>query len=389
LISTVEEEIRDLILRNGPITFAQFMHTCLYSPRGGFYSTRGARISTHFGTSSTSHPLFGALIARQLEQMWHILGNPAVFHLVEVGCGDGSLANSIMDACRRQSPPFAQAIRYIATDYQPQVNPSPGRAFEWHRGTAEAKSSSGKNAASQIQRVKGAGLGAFRNIVGCVLSNELIDNFPVHRFEIQGGRVREVFITLVDGRFAEVLGEPSSAIIEERLTGLGVRLPEGFRGEVNPDLEDWTLQLTGALDRGFVLTIDYGELASDLYSLSNSQGTLVCYSRHAAGEDPYQNVGQQDITCLVDFTSLMELGEQLGLKTVGYTRQSQFVENLGLSSFLDELPSLGLSAARTELNRMAMMTLVDPEEYGNFKVVAQAKGVETEIELLGFESQKI
>ncbi len=155
MISAVEEEIRDLIQRNGAITFAQFMQTCLYSPRGGFYSTRGARISTHFGTSSTSHPVFGALIARQLEQFWHILGNPSVFHLVEVGSGDGSLANSILDACQRQSPLFAQAIRYIATDYEPEGNHSPDRAFDWYRAIAEAKSSSEKNAASQIQRVKG------------------------------------------------------------------------------------------------------------------------------------------------------------------------------------------------------------------------------------------
>ena len=112
MISAVEKEIRDLIQRNGAIAFAQFMQTCLYSPRGGFYSTRGARISTHFGTSSTSHPVFGALIARQLEQFWHILGNPSVFHLVEVGSGDASLANSILDACQRQSPLFAQAITH-------------------------------------------------------------------------------------------------------------------------------------------------------------------------------------------------------------------------------------------------------------------------------------
>ena len=93
--SAVEAEIRELILRNGRITFAQFMRACLYSPGGGFYSTRGGRsdlIGAHFGTSSTSHPVFGALIARQLEQMWHILDKPAVFHVVEVGSGGGSLA---------------------------------------------------------------------------------------------------------------------------------------------------------------------------------------------------------------------------------------------------------------------------------------------------------
>ena len=147
-------------------------------------------------------------------------------------------------------------------------------------------------------------------------------------------------------------------------------------------------QLSGALDRGFVLTIDYGQLATDLYSPQNSQGTLVCYNRHVVSSDPYQHIGQQDITCQVDFTSLMKLGDRRGLTTVGYVLQRQFLEALGFSSFLDALQTQGRSAARMELSRMAMMTLVDPEEYGDFKVFAQAKGVETGIKLLGFESQR-
>ena len=108
--SAVEQEIRDLIQRDGRITFARFVQACLYSPRGGFYSSRGDRISTHFGTSPTSHPVFGALIARQLEQMWRLLGEPPVFHVIEVGSGDGALARSIVDACWRMAPGLARAL---------------------------------------------------------------------------------------------------------------------------------------------------------------------------------------------------------------------------------------------------------------------------------------
>ena len=341
------------------------MEACLYSPRGGFYSARGNRISAHFGTSATIHPVFGALIARQLEQMWRLLGEPAVFHVIEVGSGDGVLAQSIVDASRRTTPRFAQALCYVAADYQP--------------GTLQSQ-----DAPSGIHRVKTEGIRAFRNVVGCILCNELIDNFPVHRFVIQDGRVKEVFVTLSGGRIAEVLDEPSTPGIEESLTGLGVSLPEGYRGEVNLAMEDWTSQLSITLDRGFILTIDYGELANDLYSPRNAQGTLMCYRRHLAGGDPYQHIGQQDITCLVDFTSLMRVGQRHGLTTVGYARQSRFLTNLGFLSFLDDLETESLSAARRELNRIAMMTLVDPDEYGDFKVLAQAKGVGAGVELLGF-----
>ena len=383
--SPVDQEIRELIAENGRITFARFMQACLYSPSGGFYSARGNRISTHFGTSSTSHPVFGALIARQLEQMWHLLGDPPVFHVIEVGSGDGVLARSVVDACRRMAPRFAQALYYVAADYEPGWLQSPDHTFDWANGTGDRISSNGQNAILGIQRVKTEGLRAFRNVVGCILCNELIDNFPVHRFAIQGGRVKEVFVTSVGGNLTEVLDEPSSPRIGQRLTGLGSSLTEGYRGEVNLALEDWTHQISRALDRGFMVTIDYGQLAADLYAPQNAQGTLVCFNQHVMGSDPYQDVGQQDITCQVDFTSLMRIGDRHGLTTVGYALQSQFLTNLGFSSFLDNRQTQGQSAARTELDRLAMMTLVDPAEYGGFKVLAQAKGSGFDVGLLGFE----
>jgi SAM-dependent MidA family methyltransferase len=386
LRSAVDQEIRTLIHKHGRITFAQFMQACLYSPHGGFYSSRGTRISTHFGTSPTSHPVFGALLARQLEQMWHLLGDPPVFHVIEVGSGDGALAQSIVQACWRMAPRLAQVLSYVAADYEPRWLPSPAH-FDWDNRTGDGMSPSRRDALLGVQRVKTEGLRAFRNVVGCILCNELIDNFPVHRFAIQGGRVKEVFVTSAGGNLTEVLDEPSSPRLEERLTSLGLSLTEGYRGEVNLAMEDWTGQLAQALDRGFILTIDYGQLATDLYSLQNHQGTLVCYHRHVASSDPYQNIGHQDMTCQVDFTSLMQLGDRHGLATVGYALQRQFLTNLGFSSCLDALQTQGLSAARTALSRMAMMALVGPEEYGDFKVLAQATGHGVGIALLGFARQ--
>ena len=403
LRSAVDQEIKALIHKHGRITFAQFMQTCLYSPHGGFYSSRGTRISTHFGTSPTSHPVFGALLARQLEQMWHLLGDPPVFHVIEVGSGDGALAQAIVHACWRMAPRLAQVLYYVAADYEPRWLHSPDHTFAWDNGTGDGMFPSRRDALLGVQRVKTEGLRAFRNVVGCILCNELIDNFPVHRFAIQGGRVKEVFVTSAGGHLTEVLDEPSSPRIEERLTSLGLfpatasaegrqlngapSLPEGYRGEVNLAMEDWTGQLARVLDRGFILTIDYGQLATDLYSLQNNQGTLVCYHRHVVSSDPYQHIGQQDITCQVDFTSLMRLGDRHGLATVGYALQSQFLTNLGFSSFIEALQTQSLSAARTALSRMAMMALVDPEEYGDFKVLAQAKGHGLGMDLLGFARQ--
>ena len=384
MTSAVEQEIKDLIHANGRITFAQFMQSCLYSPRGGFYSSRSNRISAHFGTSSTSHPVFGVLIARQLEQMWKIMGQPSTFQVIEVGAGDGLLARSIVDAAQSTDAEFADAIYYVAADYVPgPVQLSEGAPGLWEPALSSSPSTP-PDTGFVIQRVKTEGLRAFRDVVGCILSNELVDNFPVHRFAIHAGGVREIFVALEDGHFVEVLGEPSTPFIEERLSSLGVSLPEGYRGEVNLAMAGWVTEVARVLQRGFVLTIDYGQLADELYSPENAGGTLVCHRQHAVSSDPYQQVGRQDITCHVDFTSMMRLGERHGLDTVGYTTQSRFLENLGFSSQVDALSAQGHSAARTEFNRIAMMTLVDPEEYGDLKVLAQAKGFGPAVDLQGF-----
>ena len=331
------------------------------------------------------HPAFGALIARQLEQMWNILGNPSVFHVIEAGSGDGVLAQSIVEAGAREIPRFAGALRYVAADYQPVPFQSPGHDLDRTGESADWAPTGGRDISARVQRVKGEGLGAFRNIVGCILSNELIDNFPVHRFCIQGGKVKEVYVALVDGKLGEMLGEPSTPRIEERLDSLGVSLPEGYRGEVNLAMEDWVDQVAASLERGFVLTIDYGQTAADLYSPQNGQGTVVCHYRHGVSDDPYRNVGEQDITCQVDFTSLKRLGEGRGLATVGCATQSGFLANLGFYSLLDAEQRGAGSAARRELSRIAMTTLVDPDEYGDFKALAQGRGIEPGVGLLGFE----
>ena len=382
--SQVAREISTLIREQGRITFAQFMQVCLYSPRGGFYAARDQRIDSHFGTSSMSHPVFGVLIARQLEQMWHLLGDPAVFHVIEVASGDGSLAQSILAACQGMAPRFAEALCYVGVDYAPRWRHSAQPRIAWRSGPEEWMFSNPERVTPAPREVQAEGLHAFRRVVGCILSNELIDNMPVHRFAIQDGRVQEVFVTQVNGELREALDEPSTPRIRERLARLGLKLPEGYRGEINLGLDDWSRQIADTLDKGFVLTIDYGDLAAALYSARNHEGTLACHHEHCVTADPLQDLGAQDITSHVDFTSLIQAGEAHGLTEVGYAPQRDFLAKLGFESFLDALEQQGLSAARTTLSRMAMMSLVDPDQYGDLKVLAQAKGIAGDVNLEGF-----
>ena len=258
--------IERLIAEHGRITFARFMELALYGP-GGYYVSGDRSRTGDYYTAPVAHPAFGALLAVQVRQLWELMGSPSRFHVVEVGAGGCQLAQSFLDYASSLSPAFARALEYVAVDCS-------------IAGTADVR----------LQPVRGFGL-PFRGVEGCVLSNELPDAFPVHRFAIRDGRALEVYVTLEDGRLGEVLDEPSTPRIEQRLSGLGLELADGFRGEVNLALDDWMEEASRGLARGLVLTIDYGHEARDLYSAQRSGGTLRCYYDHTLQGDPYRRVG--------------------------------------------------------------------------------------------------
>jgi len=358
----LEGDIKKLIVERGRITFAKFMEMALFSPRGGYYTSEEHRKERDYYTAPVAHPVFGALVTLQLEQMWELMGSPSPFYVLEVGAGGGVLARDILEYSSGLTSAFSNALKYIQVDYEPPLS-------------------------SQVdaQFIKASGL-PFRDVVGCVLSNELLDAFPVHRFAIQGNRLKEVYVTLKEAELVEVLDEPSTPRLEQRLSCLGLDLPEGFQGEVNPAMDAWIEEISRVLKLGFVLTIDYGHMAQDMYSSGRARGTLRCYYRHVLEGNPYRRIGRQDITAHVDFSSLMRSGEDHGLTPVGFTTQREFLHNLGFSRFLDFLGERQLPQRERDANRMGMLELVKAGEMGDFKVLAQAKGLYQGIDLLGFQS---
>ena len=227
-MSGAETEIRSHISRRGQITFAEFMELALYHPDG--YYSQGSRVGARgdYFTSPVLHPAFGALIAVQLEVIWDTLGRPSPFWIVEPGAGEGQLATDILSFADSRMDEFARALRYVGTD----------------RSTHTAPPDSGPRAS----RLRAAGI-PLRGIVGCILSNELFDAFPVHRFRIADGRVEEMYVSLgTGGDFREIYGPPSTDRIAERLFALPRRLPNGFRGEVNLGIADWLNDAASALE---------------------------------------------------------------------------------------------------------------------------------------------
>lgn len=364
-----DQQLQDLIASRiraqGPVTFAQFMEWALYEPELGYYE-RGYPIGPDYLTAPHLAPDFAHLLAEQIHQFWQVLGSPSAFAVVEMGAGSGRLAEDWLTYVRSAYPAFWQALEY---------------------GILERSAS-----LRRLQQERLAGFGEKvrwlawdeipeGSVTGCFFSNELVDAFPVHRVQVQGGSLREIYVDWTEGGFQEVLGDPSTPALEAYFARLGIPIttyPSGYQTEVNLKALEWLQLLAHKLRRGYVLTIDYGYPAQRYYSPQRSQGTLLAYRRHATSTDPYSRVGCQDLTAHVDFTTLEQVGESLGLKRLGFTQQSYFLVNLGLAERLAALSqtSDGSGGVGQVLQRrFALQALIDPLGLGSFGVLLQAKGL--------------
>ena len=366
-----EERLKRFILtqieKRGAIPFSQFMEWCLYHPDYGYYRSERMRIGRDgdFYTGPCVHPLFGGLIAKQLSQMSEQLEG-RTFDVVEQGGGRGFLCKDVLQWAKKNSSAFYHRLRYHLIEISPFFlkeqrerlieHEMEGKVF-WMDPEAFEE---GKNL-----------------IEGCFLSNELVDAFPVHQVILDQGDLKEIYVTQDHGHLKEQLGELSDSRILSYFPFMGVALEEGQRTEVNLKAPDWVEKVARCLKRGFVLTIDYGYLAKELYGPHRREGTLLCYAQHQTSDNPYERLGQQDITSHVNFTSLIQKGEEVGLRFTGLVPQYQFLIALGL---LQEMESLGREMSEMDALqlRLSLKHLIEPEMgMGEvFKVLIQHKGID-------------
>jgi len=357
----LEALIYDKVRERNGITFRDFMDLSLYHPEWGYYMAPRDRIGKEgdFFTSTSVHALFGRLVARQLRQMWELLGKKS-FTIVEQGPGEGHFALDILNAAASDAPEFYDNLRYVLVEISPDNRERQRRTLAPH-----------------AERVSWSAFDDIDAIEGCFLSNELVDSFPVHLVEKKEGELREVFVVERDGTLSEELRPLSTSAIEEHFSSLGVTPVEGNRAEVNLDAVRWMEGVAQRLKRGFALTIDYGYPAAELYAPFRRNGTLLCYHRHTSSDNPYQRIGFQDITSHVDFTALEKAGDAAGLAPLYFGEQYRFLMGLGFVEALIEMQANETDENRARALRMTLKNLILPDEGmgETFKVLVQGKGV--------------
>lgn len=356
--------LRDQIEAQGGINFADYMGQCLYHPDYGYYTSPRTRIGKEgdFFTSSSVHSLFGRLIARQLEQMWRLLGSDD-FTIAEQGAGEGHLCGDILDAAAEEFPEFYAKLCYRIVEISPDHQQRQAANLSQHL---------------EASRVEWCKLDDLRGMKGCFLTNELVDAFPVHLIERREGELKEVFVVNGEEGFAEELRPLSTEKINEYYQLVGTKPAEGNRSEANLAALAWMAQVAEIVGRGFVMTIDYGYPAEELLAPYRQDGTLLCYHRHQANEEPYQRIGCQDITAHIDFTALQKIGEKNGLQNLYFGEQYRFLMGLGFLETLVEMQMRESDPKKNQALRMTLKNLILPEGGmgESFKVLVQGKGVD-------------
>jgi SAM-dependent MidA family methyltransferase len=335
------------------------MEACLYHPEFGYYSRAEARRFADYYTSADVHPIFGRTLARQLAEIWVRLGRPARFDAVECGAGTGRLSAHILDFAARELPDFYSKLQYTAVERSASRRAQHAAALEPHPGAGKLAS------ADEIPEAVPA---------GCIFSNELVDALPVHRVVREGNELQEVFISLKGDELCEILGPPSTPRLEEYFRAQKIELLEGQHAEVGLAAQEWMENAARVLGSGFVLTVDYGHEAHELYNDRHMRGTLLAYSRHRASEDFFSAPGEQDLTAHVNFTMLEQAGERHGLCRAGLVSQSHFLLAWGKANDFSDLYDEGQTETERLRARLLLKTLIFPEGMGEtFFVLIQHK----------------
>lgn len=324
---TLAERLRARIRHAGSITFRDWMEAALYDEHDGYYFRRDLKRWGRAGdyrTAPERSPLFAATFASYFAKLYKDLGTPHDWTIFEAGAGAGDFAHGVLQTLRRDYPHIFSATRYVIDE-----------------ASTDARERARQRLSEFADQVE------FRHLVGTseavnegiVFSNELLDAFPIHRVTVQDGKLFELFVGLDEAdEFVWMQSEPSTPQLADYLARSGVELSEGQIAEVNLEVEGWMRCAASVFKRGYLILVDYGAEASDLYCAPHRhKGTLRAFHHHSFAEDALSRPGEQDLTTTIDWTNVKRIGTELGLQTLSFERQDKFLLHAGLLDQLERM----------------------------------------------------
>jgi SAM-dependent MidA family methyltransferase len=334
--------------------------------------------------------LFSRCVARQCAQVLSVTGG----EILELGAGTGRMAAAVLESLAAAGVlPERYSILEVSADL-----------------AERQRERLGSLPAPLRERVVWLDRLPERPVHGVVLANEVLDALPCQRFVVGGAghpaggdpravdptdggpasvgrKVFELGVSLQGDSFVERAALPAAALAaacESLLKELPQPLAPGYTSEICLRLEPWIAGVGACLGRGLLLLFDYGLPRSHYYHPQRVTGTLQCHFKQFAHDDPYINVGVQDITAWVDFTRVAEAGVAAGLDVAGFCTQAAFLLATGIESFVAEAVGPVEAARRAGEARRLLM----PGEMGEaFKAMALTRDYDAALD--GFALQDL
>jgi SAM-dependent MidA family methyltransferase len=350
----------------GWLGFERFMDLALYAPGLGYYSGGAQKLGEggDFTTAPEVSSLFGACVALQCTEVLRKLGAGSV---LEIGAGSGRLAADLLARLETLSQlPDNYWILEVSADLRQR-----------QREHLE------KRLPHLLGRVHWLDRPPEEAFDGVILANEVLDALPVARFRWHASAVEELGVEIRGQEFAWAARPASAAMLRicRELSKVAGPWEDGYVSEYCPRLGAWTHVVTQSLRRGAVFWFDYGLPRAQYYLPERHDGTLVCHFRHRPSDDPFANLGLQDISAWVDFTRVAEASRESGFALAGFTTQAHFLAGLQI----DQEMRLAAGADENHFARLANQArqLMMPGEMGErFKAMAWLRGLE--LPLSGF-----
>lgn len=377
----------------GWISFADYMHFALYTPGLGYYSAGAKKFGAagDFVTAPEISPLFAPLVGVTIGDVLRHVGRTAMPRdgnavLVDGGAAaDGiasdGVASQLLELGAGSGRFAAEALRALA-DAQ-----SLPQRYDILEVSADLRERQQTHLAASAH----GGLVHWLDVLpqrmrGVIFANEVLDALPTERFVMQGGRPSLVGVAWDEQglRACARAGDPREHAIANRLGSALHDLPDGYVGECTLTVEPWIAALAAALECGVILLIDYGLQRAPLYHPQRYSGTLRCFFRHLAHDDPFFRPGLCDLSAWVDFTAVAEAAQSHGLELLGFTTQAAFLLENGIEKLLArDMPE----HERAQLAHGARQLLLPGEMGESVKVMALGRAYDGP--LAGFSLQDL
>ena len=347
------------------LSFERYMELSLYAPGLGYYSAGSHKLGEggDFTTAPEISSLFSGCIANQCaEVLQRVHGG----HVLELGAGSGIMAVDMLLRLEKLGRlPDQYCILEVSADLQQrqqallqQKVPHLFHKLRWLQS-----------------------LPAQFN--GFIVANEVLDALPVKRFCMMNEVIHELGVGVVESQLAWQ-ARPADACLQQTvaalMTEIGHTFDNGYCSEINLLLPRWISSLSETLQRGVLLFVDYGLPRKQYYSIDRTQGTLNCFFRHHQHDNPFLNVGMQDITAWVDFTLLAQSGVDAGLELNGFATQAHWLMGAGIASLLhDAMNDSELTdIQRWRLSQQAQQLMLPDGMGETFKAMSFSKDVDIE-----------